>query len=160
MPEMFLQLFAAMIATISFSLMFGVPHRYYRYCGVIGAAGWAVYCGLFHFSGDVIASFVAAMTVVFLSRLVAIRQQCPVTVFLISGIIPLVPGAGVYWTSYYLVTNELKLAVENGYHALKIAFAIVLGIVFLFELPQEMFLKLLNRRKTDLQKSEGETKPR
>lgn len=149
MPEIFLQLFAAMIATISFSIMFGVPRRYYPYCGMIGAAGWAVYCALLHFSGDVVASFAAAMTVVFLSRLIAIRQHCPVTVFLVSGIIPLVPGAGVYWTSYYLVTDELELAVENGYHALQIAFAIVLGIVFIFDLPQKLFLTLLGRRKAD-----------
>lgn len=146
MPAMLLQLFAAMIATISFSLMFGVPRRYYLYCGIIGAAGWAAYCALLPLSGDVTASFAATMAVVFLSRLAAIWKHCPVTVFLVSGIIPLVPGAGVYWTAYYLVTNDLPLAIENGYHALKIAFAIVLGIVFLSELPQGMFVRLLGRR--------------
>ena len=29
------------------------------------------------------------------------------TIFLISGIFPLVPGAGVYWTAYYIVMDEL-----------------------------------------------------
>lgn len=53
--------------------------------------------------------------------------------FLIAGIFPLVPGAGVYWTAYYIVTDQLRLAAETGYTAVKVAVAIVLGIVFIFE---------------------------
>ena len=66
-------------------------------------------------------------------------ERCPVTVFVIAGIIPLVPGAGIYWTAYYLVTGQLAQARESGFSAIKIAFAIVLGIVFVFELPQKLF---------------------
>ena len=43
------------------------------------------------------------------------------------GLFPLVPGAGVYWTAYYIVTNELDKASQTGYMALKVAVAIVLG---------------------------------
>ena len=41
------------------------------------------------------------------------------TIFLIAGIFPLVPGAGVYWTAYYIVTDQLRLAAETGYTAVK-----------------------------------------
>ena len=61
--------------------------------------------------------------------------------FLIAGIFPLVPGAGVYWTAYYIVTDQLRLAAETGYTAVKVAVAIVLGIVFIFELPQGLFVR-------------------
>ena len=40
---------------------------------------------------------------------------------------------------YYLVTEQLGLAVYTGYEAVKAAVAIVLGIVFVFELPQGVF---------------------
>ena len=49
------------------------------------------------------------------------------------------PGAGIYWTVYYLITEQLRLAVYNGYEAVKVAIAIVLGIVVIFELPQGWF---------------------
>lgn len=153
MLTIFLQFFAAMIATISFSILFSVPRRYYVGCGIIGAAGWVVYFVLVDFSSDFIATLAAAITVVFLSRLAAVLQHCPATLFLVSGIIPLVPGAGVYWTSYYFITNELGLAIENGYQALKIAFAIVLGIVLVFELPQTLFVTLCGRKKSDSRQS-------
>ena len=70
---------------------------------------------------------------------VSCHKPVPGTIFLISGIFPLVPGAGIYWTVYYLVTDQLGLAVHTGYAAVKAAVAIVLGIVAVFELPQGMF---------------------
>lgn len=57
------------------------------------------------------------------------------TVFLISGIIPLVPGAGVYWMAYYLIMGDLNQAAANGLSATKAAVAIVLGISVISELP-------------------------
>ena len=70
------------------------------------------------------------------------------TVFLISGIFPLVPGAGIYWTAYYLVTGQMGQAVSSGFVAVKAAVAIVLGIVFVFEIPNSVFHLREKRRKT------------
>ena len=48
---MMIQIIAAVIATVGFSVLFGVPSKYYPYCGVIGGAGWLVYLlTLEHFS--------------------------------------------------------------------------------------------------------------
>lgn len=55
-------------------------------------------------------------------------------------------GAGVYWTAYYIVTDQLRLAAETGYTAVKVAVAIVLGIVFIFELPQGLFVRLAGNK--------------
>ncbi len=143
---MILQILAAMIGTVSFSLLFGVPRQEYPWCALIGGAGWAVYLAASVWWADTLAVLAAALVVVFLSRMAAVAKECPVTIFLISGIFPLVPGAGVYWTVYYIVTDELALAVQNGYMAVKTAVAIVLGIVFVFELPQGMFRTLMGKR--------------
>ncbi len=51
------------------------------------------------------------------------------------------PGAGIYWAAYYTVSNQLQMALETGYGAVKVAVAIVLGIVFVFELPEKWFHK-------------------
>lgn len=135
------QVLAAVVGTIAFSVLFGAPRRFYPYCGAIGGLGWIVYL-LFEGYGTVAASLAATIAVVLLSRITAIRKKCPVTVFLISGIFPLVPGSSVYWTAYYLVIGEGMLAAEKGYMAVKAALAIVLGIVFVFEIPQKVFMKL------------------
>ena len=46
---------------------------------------------------------------------------------------------GLYWTTYYTVTEQMDLALANGVLALQSAVAIVLGIVVVFELPQRFF---------------------
>ncbi len=130
---------AACVGTIAFALLFQVPAIYYRYCGLIGGLGWLCYKLMLPLSSAAIATFFATVLVIFLSRLFAVRERCPVTVFLVAGIFPLVPGAGVYWTAYYIVTDELAKASTQGFQTLKIAVAIVLGILFVFEIPQSWF---------------------
>ena len=135
------QIAAAAVGTVAFALLFGVPRKYYAYCGFIGGAGWCLYSILTQYAGFTAteATFFATVLVILLSRFFAVWERCPVTVFLISGIFPLVPGAGIYWTSYYLVTNQLHEALISGFAAVKAAVAIVLGIVVVFELPHRFF---------------------
>lgn len=137
-----LQILAAGIGTVAFGALFGVPFKYYPYCGLIGASGWAVYVFLWMRTGfwsEAVVVFLATVLVILMSRFFAVRERCPVTIFLICGILPLVPGAGIYWTCYYLVTGQLDEASTRGFSALKAAVAIVLGIVFVFEIPQRFF---------------------
>lgn len=139
---------AAACGTVAFGSIFGVPRQFYPYCGLIGGAGWAVYVILWEemqFWSEPVVVFLATVLVIFLSRLFAVQKRCPVTIFLISGILPLVPGAGIYWTAYYLVTNQLPEALAKGFLAVKVAVAIVLGIVFVFEIPQGFFKKAVRK---------------
>lgn len=135
----------AVIGTISLSILVGVPRCYYAYCGLIGGVGWLVYALMQDPGGhgEGVAALFATMAVLLLSRFMAIWKRCPVTVFLVSGIFPLVPGAGIYWTAYYIVMDQPQLAAHTGYQAVKVSAAIVLGIIFIFELPQSLFLRIL-----------------
>lgn len=137
---MILELFSSAIATIAFSLLFGVPKAYYLPCGTIGAAGWMMYRLMLalHIS-NTFAVFFATMVIVLLSRFTAVRKRCPSTIFLIAGIFPLVPGARFYWAAYYLVTNQIPDFLTSGMDALKTMIAIVLGIIFVFEIPHKFF---------------------
>ena len=133
------EFFAAALGTMAFALLCHVPRKYYPFCGLIGGCGWVCYEILLSWCSPPVATFFANAAVVFLSRLFAVRESCPVTLFLVSGIFPLVPGAGIYWTAYYMVTNELDLAGQRGFQTVKIAVAIVLSILLVFELPQKVF---------------------
>jgi Uncharacterized conserved protein len=133
------QVIAAVTGTVGFSVLYSVPRAYYPYCGFIGGAGGFLYCLLIPNCSPPEATLLAAILVVLLSRLFAVKERCPVTIFLISGMFPLVPGGGIYWTAYYIVTGEMELAAEKGFTAVKVAVAIVLAIVFVFQLPQKLF---------------------
>ncbi len=129
MSAWYIQLLAAFIGTVGFAILFGTPRRYYLDCGLTGMAGWAVYLAALASFSVVGAAFLGALTVALLSHGLARWRRCPVTVFLICGIIPLVPGGGIFWTAYHLVNNHLPLAAATGFTALKVTIAIAGGII-------------------------------
>lgn len=138
------------LGTVAYAIIFNVPRRYYFAGGMTGMAGWLVYKLVLGYASAAIASFVGTLVVVFISRMLTVKMKCPITLFLVSGIVPLVPGAGVYDTDYYLVTGQVQLAGQSGLGALKVAFAIVLGIVFIVSIPREVFHgDYWKRRKTE-----------
>lgn len=136
------------LGTMGYAVLFNVPKRFYLSCGFTGMAGWLVYHAIVSqtFSAA-LASFLGTMAVVFLSRVLSVRKKCPITIFLVSGILPLVPGAGIYYTVYYLVTNQLAQASRRGMESVKVAFAIVLGIVFVLAVPGTVFQSLAVRQR-------------
>ena len=137
---MIAEILSAALGTVGFSLLFGVPRKFYFNCALIGGAGWFGYkLALILGCGTGVAAFIGTLILALLSRFAAVYRQCPTTVFLIAGIFPLVPGAGIYWTAYYLVSNQLNEALSSGATALKVIFGIVLGIVFVFEIPFKVF---------------------
>lgn len=93
----------AVIATISFGITFQMPRRHYLACGLTGAVGWMVYifCVELFALSPAIATLVATLPLTGCARFFAIRHKAPVTIFLLPGIFPLVPGAGIYYTAYY-----------------------------------------------------------
>ena len=144
----YIQLPAAFIGTIGFSALFGTPRRYYLDCGLAGTAGWAVYlllasAGPTHVVG---AAFLGALAVAVMAHLLAVTRRCPVTVFLICGIIPLVPGGGIFWTAYYIITNQLRLAATTGFTALKVTIAIAGAIILAAALASRLQRKHIKNR--------------
>lgn len=143
----YIQLPAAFIGTIGFSALFGAPRRYYLDCGLAGTAGWAVYlllasAGPTHVVG---AAFLGALAVALMAHLLAVTRRCPVTVFLICGIIPLVPGGGIFWTAYYIITNQLRLAATTGFTALKVTIAIAGAIILAAALASRLQRKHIKK---------------
>ena len=132
---------AAFVGTFAFADLFGVPRAQYWSAGVIGALGWCLYLVLVRYAGcsPTITLILSSVLICVLSRIAAIQQKCPAQVFLLCGIFPLVPGAGIFWCTYYLVSAALPLALNTGFGAVKAAVAIVLGIIVAMEIPQWLF---------------------
>ena len=130
------QLVAAYLGTMSFAVLFGVPRRYYIDAGICGTLGWLLYLILTRYSAfspvETMFTATALVTMVALSQSTA--RKCPITVFLICGIFPLVPGAGIFWTSYNIVANQLSDALQTGFSALKATVAIAFGILAVMEI--------------------------
>ena len=135
-----LQVLVAFVSTIAFAVIFHAPRKELFFTGLTGGIGWLVYllAGALG-SGVVASSFLATLALAWLSRAFSFSRRAPVTVFLICGIFPLVPGAGIYYTGYNFFMGNDALALEKGLATLKIAIAIALGTGIVQSLPPFLF---------------------
>ena len=130
MLHLLIQTCAAAMATIGFSMLFSVPARYYPSCALIGGVSWLAYLLLLPYSSVSIATFAATVIVILMSRWFAVRKRCPVTIFLISGIIPLVPGIALTNGVRDIAGCDYLSGTIRGIEALLIGAAIALGVGF------------------------------
>lgn len=138
-----------MLATISFAVLFSSPKKEVIYCGLTGAVAWSIYYLLTQNGVHlVLASGIATFGLTILARCFAVVRKTPVTVYVLTGIFPLVPGAGIYYTAYYLFIGNTQMSGFKGLETLEIAGAIVFGIIFGFGIPQALFHKISPRKIT------------
>ena len=131
----------AFLAIFMFAIMLETPRKYLIYAGLVGAIGWVVYLVMMEKSpNEILATFLSALTIAFVSQIFARVFKIPVTVFLVAGILPTVPGAGMYRIVYYFIQNDMDMAAHYLALTLELAGAIAIGI-FLVDAMFRMFQK-------------------
>ena len=137
--DVIINLLCAFVGTACFSVLFNIEKKHYFYCGLTGMAGWAAYLAVEGHLSVTIATLAGSLVVVLMSRIFSVWKKCPITVFMVAGIFPLIPGSSVYYTAYYFATGDFVQAAMKGIEAIKISFAIVVGIHLIDAIPPKLF---------------------
>lgn len=144
--DIILHLLVSLIATAGFSVVFNIPRRHIAFCSMLGVVSWMLYLLLTPSFGAVAATFFGTCAIVLLSRVLAVVRKCPVAVLLIPGIITLAPGSAIYYTAYYFVTNDISSAGQYCFLTVKLALAIVLGIIVVTAIPMPHLKNLFSKK--------------
>ena len=117
-------------AKLGFSLFYDSPKRSYKIVMVSGCVAWFVYKYLtMILNNKFIAALFASIAVGIIGEIASRKVHMPVTVFVIPGIISLVPGADMYYTMYYTIQQNSKLSFSHARNAMLFAASIALGIL-------------------------------
>ncbi|WP_031404930.1 threonine/serine exporter family protein [Geobacillus vulcani] len=128
---MIVQLLLSFVASSLFGVIFNIPKRLLPHSGFVGMSGWAMYMAAARSGVDgVAATFVAAFFVAFVSNGFARRYRTPATIFVVSGIIPLVPGGTAFEAMRHVVMNDYNAAISLAAKAFMISGAIAMGLIF------------------------------
>lgn len=144
--QLIVQFLFAFFATCGLSIIFRVPVPRIPVCGLIGACGWLIYyivTTYYGFSG-VIACFCASCVVALLSDISSKVFKEAATVFIIPGIICLVPGAGMYRAMLALLSNDINGFTEEGTITLLAAGSIAVGLLVMGSLLR--IIRMIFRR--------------
>ena len=147
--------FFSFLATVGFSIFFNSPRKSLIPAGIIGGIGWTVYMILFDFSQNpILSNFFAATLISLLSEILARRMKFPAIIFVIPGILPLIPGLGLYNTMLSLVEGNYSNAISVGTNALFVSASISMGVLLITSLVKTYYIirRKIRSKKLQLQK--------
>lgn len=134
---MAVRIICALLATVFIAVLFQVRKENIFAAAIGGGLGCLVNeCGLALGLGTFFSIFLASLALASYSEIMARVRKTTVTTFLISGLFPLVPGAGMYYTMLTIVHNDLSEALSTGISTLSTAAVMALGILFVSTLSR------------------------
>ena len=92
--------------------------------------------GVFNYENPMIYSFTAAALISICSEVLARRLKQPAIIFVIPGILPLVPGVGLYQTVYAIMFKKYSIAATVGTKSVIVSIGIALGILIVASLSR------------------------
>lgn len=125
-----LQILASTIGSLSFAILFNIRGNKLIAVAVGGGCGWALFLFLNHMiESETISYFVVAMVISLYAELMARVLKAPTTIFIAPSLIPLVPGASLYYTMVYALEGDSNLFTDKALSTLKLASALAVGVV-------------------------------
>lgn len=134
---------AAFFASFFFAILYNVRGRLLIYSSVCGMLGKIVF-DMLGDQGMVVQFLVPTMVMCVYAEIFARLCKAPVMVIIIVGILPIVPGAGVYNTIDSLLNSQMSSFYMYGINTLLSAGAMALGLVLVSSFAR--LLKMIKRQ--------------
>lgn len=114
--------------TLAYTFLLNAPRKTLLPASLTGVAGYVLYLLLDGLGCSMIFSyFLATAAVSALCEIEARVMRMPSTIFLLSALVPLVPGYTFYSAMLALVENNGMLAASEGLKAVQIVASIAVG---------------------------------
>ncbi len=112
MVDILINIFSAVLGTIGFCFMLRVRKHRLPSIAISTAVCYSCYLLVYHFTQtDFISITTASIVAAISAELLARFLKAPVTIFLIPTILPLVPGAKLYYTIESFFQGEMRVAM-------------------------------------------------
>lgn len=132
MTYLLIQFIYALFATCGFCIIFRIPLKKIPICMLVGSLCWVCYqVVIFYGASEVIACFIASCSAGLFSDICSRIFKEASTLFIIPGILCLVPGSKIYYTMAALLEHDIEKAASIGTQTLLMAGAIAVGLLII-----------------------------
>lgn len=133
----------AALGTLGFGLIFNANKNKLIYIMVGGFINYLSYIVVLNMTNNIfLASAACAIVTSLYSEVFAILLKCPSTIFILTGLIPIVPGSSLFYTMQNLVLGNTAEAINNGIITIEVILGIVSGILCFSVLGTMINIKL------------------
>lgn len=125
-----IQVITGAVGSLGFALIAHIRIRHLAVATLGGLLSWALFLPGYLLTGSVfLPNLVATMAVYTWSEIMARLKKAPVTVFLVPGILPLLPGSFLYYTMQALMAGQMELFQHFAVTTVSVTLGISCGIV-------------------------------
>ncbi len=122
--------FVSFVACAGFVLVFNIHGKGSLLCAIGGAITWGAYCLAQKLGcGNYLCCFIATCTAAVFSEAMARVRKYPAISYLVISLLPLIPGAGIYYTALSAIRGNMAQAVQHGLSTLCTAGVMAAGIL-------------------------------
>lgn len=138
---MLIQFMAGFTTCVGYGFLFHCPLSRISKSALAGGMGWLAYYYGIHGQNlsSIAATLVGTLVLAVICEILARKEKEAVTIFLIPAILPLVPGAGLYYTLLYCLEGNLESALLKGFTTLGCALSIAIGIIIVSSISRIFF---------------------
>lgn len=130
MTPVMIKIIAGFISTIGFAILFRLKPVHWIFAAIDGLLACVFYFLFIDmFDSDFLPNLLAALICAFAAEIFARIAKAPSTVFLLPGIIALVPGGSLYYSMSNLLNSNYIEAGQNLLLTAEVAIAIGGGII-------------------------------
>ena len=121
----------ATLGALGFGLIFNVKKNKLIYVMIGGFINYLAYMLTFNFTNNIfLSAAICSITTSLYSEIMAILLKCPATIFILTGLIPSVPGSSLFYTMQNLVLKNSNDALKQGIITIEVILGIVAGMLF------------------------------
>lgn len=127
----FIQLMAALLGSLGFAALFNIRGKKLIFATIGGFLSWATYLAATCINANpYFCGFISTVLTTLYAEVMARMVKTPVTVFLVSATIPLIPGAALYRAMNCLMHRNYAGFSKEGTYTLLFAASMSAGITF------------------------------
>ena len=125
-----LQIITGFLGSLGFAILYNIRGKKLLFASLGGLLSWLIFVLLkFATDNEPIRYFLVAVLISIYAEIMARLLKTPTTTFVITSLIPLIPGGSLYYTMAAAFEGNVNAFQTRGFATLQLSVALALGIV-------------------------------
>jgi len=125
-----IQILSGFIGSMGFAVLFNIRGKRLIAAATGGLLSWLLFVVLgICIASEPVRYFIVALVISAYSEVMARLLKSPTTTFITTALIPLIPGASLYYTMAHIFQGNMDTFLQKAIYTLQLTSALALGII-------------------------------
>lgn len=149
-----IQIIMSVLGTLGFAILFNIRGKRLVAASLGGFFAWFIFFLLGNvITNEAVRYFIVSFLISFYAEAIARILKTPTTTVLMTALVPLIPGASLYYTMAYAWGSDIEKFIKKATATLQLSGALALGIVMATMIMHVFYV--INVKRNKKEKTDG-----